>query len=137
MTELKVEKKNVVLAYNNAPKEAKKVLCDIFGRDTLEPFNYDELEENEKQVLAAFSRLRRKVKEKFPDWKPDWTNKNQKKWRVWFEYRAGVGLVVADTNYDLTSTYSFCGSRLCFPSSNEAIEFAKENIEDYNIILTQ
>lgn len=137
MSELKVKQENVVVAYNNATKEAKQVLLDIFGSDVLEPFKYEDLDDNEKKVLAAYSRLRRKAKEKFPDWKPDWTNNNQAKWRVWFEYKAGVGFVVGDSFCGRAGAYALCGSRLCFPSSKEAIEFATENIEDYNIILTQ
>lgn len=43
----------------------------------------------------------------------DWSNSNQKKWRVWFEYKAGVGFVVNDTNYDNTNTNTNCSSHLC------------------------
>lgn len=134
--ELKVQKANAVNAYNNGSNAIKKVLCDIFGRETFEPFVFDEIDEVEKKVLAAYSRLRKKAKEKRGDWEPDFSNSNQKKYFPWLEYKQGSGFGFSDADciYDYSGTH--VGSRLCFPTSDMAMEFAKENLEDYNIIFS-
>jgi hypothetical protein len=132
--ELKVQKANAILAYKQAGKEGQKILRDIFGRDVFEPFNFDELDENERAVLAAYSRLRAKAKEKRGSWIPDYTDNNQRKYYTWFDYKGGVGFVVYDTSYGDTRTLTAVGSRLSFPTSEMAIEFANENLEDYNTI---
>lgn len=126
-----------VAAYNTATEETKKALRNIFGEDVLVPFSFDELDENEKAVLKAYARLRRKAKEKFSDWEPDFTNPRQYKYYAWFDYKAGLGFVVDGAGCDGTGTRTGVSARLCFPTSSDAIEFAKENIEDYNIILTK
>jgi hypothetical protein len=136
MAELKVSKEKAEAAYNAASDEVKKAFRNLLG-DAIVPFNFNELPENEQEVLRAYARLRRKAAERFPEWKPDFTDRKVYKYYPWFDYKAGVGFVVGDTYYDGTNTYAHVGSRLCFPTSKDAIEFAKENIEDYNIILTQ
>ena len=134
--ELKVQKANALLAFQKAGKEARQVLCDIFGRDTFEPFKYEDLDEIEQKVVAAYSRLRAKAKEKRGSWTPDFTNSNQSKYFPWFKFKVGVGFVVDGTHTTWTGTGTDVGSRLCFPTSEMAIEFAKENSEDYNTILS-
>ena len=134
--ELKVQKANALLAFQKAGKEARQVLCDIFGRDTFEPFKFEDLDEVEKKVIAAYSRLRAKAKEKRGSWTPDFTNSNQAKYFPWFKYKDGVGFVVAGTDSYWAYASTDVGSRLCFPTSEMAIEFAKENSEDYNTILS-
>lgn len=136
MDQLKIDKAKAILAYEKAGKEAKQVLCDIFGRETFEPFKFDELDEKEKLVLAAYSRLRAKAKEKRGEWTPDWSNSNQAKYYPWLKFESGSGFGFSATDYDCVNTDTFVGSRLCFPTSGMAMEFAKENLEDYNIIFS-
>lgn len=132
--ELKVQKADAILAYNKAGAETKEALCGLFGRETFEPFVFDELDEVEKKVLAAYSRLRKKAKEKRGDWEPDFSNTKQNKYFPWLEYKQGSGFGFSFTYYYFDYTNTCVGSRLCFPTSDMAIEFGKENLEDYNII---
>lgn len=134
--ELKVQKANAILAYNKAGTETKEALCGLFGRETFEPFVFDELDEVEKKVLAAYSRLRKKAKEKRGDWEPDFSNRNQSKYYPWLEYKQGSGFGFSHPGYGYVCTATVVGSRLCFPTSEMAIEFGKENLEDYNIIFS-
>jgi hypothetical protein len=67
----------------------------------------------EQEAINAYIKLRVIAKSLQEDWTADWSNSNQKKWRVWFEYKAGVGFVVNDTNYDNTNTNTNCSSHLC------------------------
>lgn len=133
LTELKAK---ALLAFPKAGKETKQVLCDLFGRDTFESFKYEDLDEIEQKVVAAYSRLRAAAKEKRGSWKPDFTNSSQYKYYPWFKYIDGVGFVVGVTGTFWAFTRTDVGSRLCFPTSEMAIEFAKENSEDYNTILS-
>ena len=135
MEELKVKKENALQAYNKASKETEEALRNMFGSETFEPFDFNALDENEKAVLAAYSRLRKKAKEKRGDWTPDYTNSSQRKWHVWFDYKVGVGFVVVGAISGFAVAVALVGSRLCFPTEQMALDFAKENIVDYRIIL--
>jgi len=62
-------------------------------------------------------------------WEPNWNNSNEYKYFPWMwvkasdEKPAGFGFSLTDCVYDLTD--SGVGSRLCFQTSTEAIEFGK------------
>jgi hypothetical protein len=98
---------------------------------------FDELDENEQAVLAAYSRLRKKAKEKRGDWTPDWSDDNQRKCYPWLKFEKGSGFGFSLTHYYYVRTGTTVGSRICFPTSEMAMEFAKENLEDYNIIFSK
>ena len=73
-------------------------------------------------------------------WTPDWDNMDQRKYYPWFEISkedkgSGFGFSITGYRYGFSS-HAYVGSRLCFPTSEMAMEFAKENLEDYNIIFS-
>lgn len=155
---LQIKKKKAVTAYNNGDSKIKKMLEDLFGDKTFKAItdriktfedalaevgstpNQDILLKYngvDEEVLAAqaYAKLRIIAKALQEGWKPDWTNRNEAKWRVWFEYKAGVGFVVYVTFYDYTDTLTSCGSRLCFPTSDMARYFGEQFIELHRIVL--
>ncbi|OFY87869.1 MAG: hypothetical protein A3F72_03075 [Bacteroidetes bacterium RIFCSPLOWO2_12_FULL_35_15] len=74
-------------------------------------------------------------------WEPNWNNKNEWKYFPWFEVDASnekpSGFGVSDSAYAGWSTLTYCGSRLCFKSSDlclYAVEQFKQLYIDYYLM---
>lgn len=67
---------------------------------------------------------------------PDFSNKNQYKWFPWFTYDTNTaGFVYAATDAAVASADATVGSRLCFKSSERAVQFGKQFIDLWNDFL--
>lgn len=61
-------------------------------------------------------------------WVPDWKNKQQKKWFVWYWIDdSGFGLSLRAADY--VSSNTFVGSRLVFETRDQAAEFFEKSKE--------
>lgn len=64
---------------------------------------------------------------------PDFSDLKQDKWYPWFKYdEDAAGFVYAGTAYTPTTAYAPFGSRLCFKSSERAVQFGKQFADLYN-----
>lgn len=64
---------------------------------------------------------------------PDFSDLKQDKWYPWFKYdNDATGFVYAGTAYTPTTAYAPFGSRLCFKSSERAVQFGKQFADLYN-----
>lgn len=100
--------------------------CGVLGMPQLRPQvstitdNYQKLTNDfyEMNVLAdAINKERNFV--------PDFTNRNQRKYSVWFWYDPSSGVGFSYDVYDRWGTCSAVGSRLCFDSSEMARYFGE------------
>lgn len=152
---LSIDKSRLVKVYNESDNSTKQFLETLFGKrefvpitklvtsyetacsqlgiSTELPFEFDdEFNPFYEEVVARY-KLSVIAKALQEGWQPDWTKRDEKKWYVWFEYKAGVGFVVADADY--VRTYTCVGSRLCFPTSDLARYFGEQFIELHRIVL--
>ncbi|HUM50460.1 MAG TPA: hypothetical protein PK431_01550 [Chitinophagales bacterium] len=158
MKKLEIEESKAVTAYKNGDQTVKKLLDDLFGDKTFKPvmeriksfedalaevggnanqnilLSYNGVD-NEVLVPQAYYKLRIIAKALQEGWQPDWTNSNEAKWSVWFKYKSGVGFVVFVAYYVNAITGTFCGSRLCFPTSEMARYFGEQFLELHRIVL--
>jgi hypothetical protein len=84
-------------------------------------------QKGDKQVESLTKAINR------PDWKPDYSNPNQRKWFpvfVWSEKKAGF--VFCCATYACTTSHAGLGPRLCFETEEQAIHAGTEFIEIYN-----
>lgn len=69
----------------------------------------------------------------------DWNNASQDKWGGWFDMekskRNPSGFRVDDTDCDITGTGTTSGSRLCYPSDEDAEYNIKQHIELYRDVM--
>lgn len=64
---------------------------------------------------------------------PDFSDLKQDKWYPWFKYdEDAAGFVYEGTAYTPTTAYAPFGSRLCFKSSERAVQFGKQFADLYN-----
>lgn len=64
---------------------------------------------------------------------PDFSDLKQDKWYPWFKYdKDAEGFVYAGTAYTPTTAYAPFGSRLCFKSSERAVQFGEQFADLYN-----
>lgn len=154
---LSVDKSRVVKVYNESDNSTKQFLETLFGKrefvpitklvtsyetacsqlgiSTELPFEFaDESNPFYEEFVARYklSVIARALQE---GWQPDWTKRDEKKWYVWFEYKASVGYVVDGTGYESHHTHADVGSRLCFPTSELARYFGEQFIELHRIAL--
>ncbi len=154
---LKIEKGLAVKEYNNGGTEEKALLEKLFGKKAFMPVmerikSFEDACEDqgikpedvlpyqgkitmEQEAINAYIKLRVIAKSLQEDWTADWSNSNQKKWRVWFEYKAVVGFVVIGTDCVYTYAGTYSGSRLCLPTSELARYFGEQFIELHRIVL--
>jgi len=84
------------------------------------------------QAMAKLSIIARVLNE---GWEPDWADSSQYKYYPYFSnYKSGVGFSRSDCGGWAAATY--CGSRLCFKSSELATYAGKQFIDIYNQFLT-
>jgi len=70
------------------------------------------------------------------DWEPDYGNSNQYKWETIFRWSSGSGFVFANSFYLYSISFSFVGSRLCFPSEKMSDHFGCHIIEIHRAYFT-
>lgn len=64
---------------------------------------------------------------------PDFSNWEQNKWFPWFEYNENVAKFVYTTTGNTPTTgHTLIGSRLCFKTSERAVQFGKLFVDLYN-----
>ena len=61
----------------------------------------------------------------------NWSDRNQPKWRPWFDLSSGFGF--GDSDCDFSHSYSAVGSRLCFETEEKSDYAAKQFIDLYKI----
>lgn len=156
--ELKVQRANAIRAHRNGGKEVKTTLENIFGAEI---FNQDPTERI-KTFEDALAELNLKREDVLPYLDPktprqvranaremldviaealrngielDFNDSSQKKWRVWFEKRSGVGFVVADANAYWSNARTDVGSRLSLQDEKTALYFGNQFLDLHNIVL--
>lgn len=148
---LDILKENALKAYTDGSTSDKQLLTRLFGGKTFAKdateyvFTFEEVcreagvnpedykvvsgmhEEEKASVYSQKMRLIYKVCN--GDWKADFSNK-EAKWYPWFEYKPGIGFVLADVIYLYASTS--VSARLC--AKNEAIirHICKYFLKEYN-----
>lgn len=154
---LSVDKSRVVKVYNESDNSTKQFLetlfgkrefvpitklvtsyetaCSLLGISTELPFEFDDEYNPFYEEFVARYKLSVIARALQEGWQPDWTKRDEKKWYVWFKYKAGVGFVVDDTAYGNTLADTSVGSRLCFPTSELARYFGEQFIELHRIAL--
>jgi hypothetical protein len=111
------------------PMESIKTVEDalkVTGMPETPEFNEvpDELREYFKAVYEAVVITKAIV----GNWKPDWTDSDQRKWFPWFLMSSG-GFVFDDAYCDRSDAFAGGTSRLCFPTE-EMAEYAGRTFTD-------
>lgn len=158
-TTLKIDESTARRIYPTAAPEMKTILENSFPKDffsmkitdrvkgLLDALEICPVSENVRTLLSyngtdefmigaqTFLRLSIIATALRGEWKPDWSNHNQKKWYPYFEHtKSGVGF--SGTDYDYWNSITSVGSRLCFPTAELAEYFGKEFISDHRILLS-
>lgn len=152
MQPLKIDEQKARKLFPNASNEFKEMLIDTFGEKffsqkitdrikTIEdvyaeagvnPDRYKlRLDETVDEQYYRIAKLMVKVLNE--GWVPDWNDKSQPKFHIWFEVKSGSGL--AYRAYDGWATLTAVGSRLCFKSRELAEYAAKQFIDIYTKFL--
>lgn len=159
METLQIQKANAIAAYNSGDAATKKLLEDLFGKQSLSQKITDRVKNfadavqvvgepsdnvlillaysgNEPDMLAAvaFMKLTIIAKALNEGWQPDWTDSSQYKYYPWFKHKSGFGLSYYD--YGNWNANTGVGSRLCFKSKELAIYAAEQFADLYNDFLT-
>lgn len=154
-TELKVSKVNALKAHRSADKEGKVLLENLYGKevfqnqdvkDRIKTFE-DALVETGRPNVSDFSNVPENMRAYFlaqykmsvivealnEGWIPNWTDSNEKKWRVWFIMSPSA--FAFDASYcDCSRAFAGSGSRLCFKSEALAIYCAKQFLDIWKYI---
>ncbi len=102
MKNLKISPETAIKLYPTASPEFKIMLEETFGIDLLKPKTlfkkikaYEDVcrELSESSETCPYKQMKQIERLFNGDWRKDWSNSNQKKWRPWFQYKAGLGLV--------------------------------------------
>jgi len=94
----------------------------------------DKLRDTDSPYIIALKKLLHIRRAMCPDFKVDWTNSNQRKWRPWFNLSSGFGF--DDSVYGFTDAHTDCGSRLCLPTEEISDYFGKQFIDLHEILIT-
>lgn len=145
---LTISKANALTAWGNASDKLKKVLENLFGKETFENIKITDRVKTFEDALAivgasdnlktlldyngldklmlssvAFAKLSIIAEALNEGWSPDWENNNENKYYPWFKHKSGFGLSYG--GYDGWDTYAGVGSRLCF-ANRETAKYAAE-----------
>ncbi|SKB63505.1 hypothetical protein SAMN05660477_00393 [Soonwooa buanensis] len=108
--------------------------CSVLGIQPTTP-DFSFLEEKEQKAHEAHFKLVIIAKALNEGWTPNWTNGKSDKWFLWFDFNtdnekgsSSSGRFSFDGSV-LQRSYSDCGSRLCFKSS-ELADYAAEQFFD-------
>lgn len=158
METLNIKKANALCAYNKAEKKGKELLENLFGKDifsqkiteivktfedacinrgyhpeTILPYKCPK--NKREYAMNDYARLDIIAEALQQDFVFDWSDSNQRKWRVWFEHSSS-GFGFSFTHYVYSYSVTTVGSRLCMPTEELAIYFGKQFIEIHNRLLT-
>ena len=159
MEELKAPKANVLEIYKRVGPDGKQLLKDVFGTKAFvcdikewEAYIMDRVKYFEDACMEiGEDPLAPKFHEGEPDeiaykkgkvivqalngpYILDYKDHNQRKWEAWLEHD-GSGFRFRDVNYDLTYTYATGGSRLCYPSEEDAEYQLTQHTELYRDVM--
>lgn len=147
MAELKINEAKAKALYPTASDEFKKELEKTFGESTFRPKEYEKIKSYEDacamegvdpqkylpypdaktdddelaNLQRMLSLIYKWINKLDGDYKADFNNHNQEKWRCWFEWDSKTsGFGFGGTSYGHSSTFTFVGARLCNSSSKTA-----------------
>jgi len=148
MENLQITKENALKAYNSGCDDVKKVLANLFGKETFVPKNIMDrvkaaddafkikgisissiINDNDTPDEIAYKIIKVIVEVLNEGWVPDWKNDSQYKYYPWFDMSSGSGL--SFVGYGGRNSGSSVGSRLCFKSRELAEYAGKQFIKEY------
>lgn len=152
MNTLTIEKKDAVTAFMQADEKGRSLLKALFPgagltgnvKDIVKTIEdaialdsgWTDADEKWLQAVKAATIVTRVLNG--PDWKPDYSNKNQPKYYVWMEYdRAAAAFRFYYTTDGYTLANSHTGSRHVFKDAETAKYFATQFCDLINTILLQ
>lgn len=159
MTTLSVEKKNAVIAFNNADDKGKKLLTDLFGKANISGNimdmvkNYEDAcalegtcpidnlpyltpKNDDDRYLNAIKKSIVIVRVLNGDWKANYADKDQNKWYVWMRYDSSLRAFVFNFTYNVyTHAHAGTGSRHVFKDAETAKYFATQFADVINAAL--
>jgi len=155
MNTLKIKKEDSVKAYKSADKEHRKLLEDLFGKDTfksclkiteriktfddvlsdngIDKISFDNSVTTLSEDETAYRMIKLICKTLNEGWEPDWDDSNECKYYPWFNMRS------SGFSYDgcaYWNSRSDVGSRLVFKSSKLAEYAGKQFTEIYKSFMT-
>ena len=159
---LTITKEAAAIAFNNADKNGKKLLSDLFGEknlytkitdrvksyeDACEVAGVEPIEAIQLSSLKGFVGLTNKDIDALKataemylitrvlneGWVPDWSNTNQYKYYPWLKY-SSAGFGFSSDGYAYVHSTTTVGSRLCFKSKELAEYAGKQFQAQYNRI---
>jgi len=150
MKTLQINEKNAKRLYKTASEEFKQTLEDTFGKDfftgkiTNRIKTYEDacdelgIEPVDIQVMKSvgftddeitYRKIKTITEVLNEGWKPNWSNRDQKKWIPYFNTLSPSGFAFDDTYYCYTYPYAGNASRLCFQSEELAIYAGKQFLD--------
>ena len=157
MKTLQINEKNAKRLYKTASEEFKQTLEDTFGKDFFTGKIADRiktykdacdelcLEPVDIQVMKSvgftddeitYRKIKTITEVLNEGWKPNWSNRDQKKWIPYFNTLSPLGFAFDGAGYDCARPNAGGASRLCFQSEELAIYAGKQFTELYkNFIL--
>ena len=148
--ELAVDKKNALRAWNEADNKGKKLLENLYGKDTFENQNVmdriktfeDAREETGRPDVPDFSMLPKDMRKHFEalykmiviaealneGWDPNWDNSNEYKYYPYF-VMSSSSFAFLSTSYATSVVYAGSGYRLRFKTRELAEYAGKQFIE--------
>lgn len=94
--------------------------------------------DEEKAPALAFFKLSKLSKAAYGDKQPDWSDGDEYKYWPYFDMDdedATSGFGFSGTYYDLWNTYTFVGSRLCYPTREMAKHAGTQFIDWYRDLM--
>jgi len=115
-----------------------EIACQVLERDPTALPDVSMLPENQKEVITTIKKLidiAEAINKLDNDFKPDWTDFDQYKWRPWFDGSRGFAFVYS--RYADWYTRTSVGSRLCFRTETLSDFFGKQFEDLHKKTLTQ
>lgn len=140
METLEIKREAALTAYGNAKNSGKKMLEDLFGKKTFQKDimerikTFDDVLEDQGRTREDFDnsckglssdeigyrKCKLIVKCLNEGWRPDFTDSSQPKYFPWFKLGSSSGAGFSYDDCDHWHSFSHCGSRLCFKTSELA-----------------